>query len=144
MPTDYILNNSFQLILNKILEIESWKMGVRVPTLDNDVVTKLKLLEYPNKLYDFYFVAHCLLSLKKDKINLSDIGLLEQKFRPNQKNSFLSLKQYKESIEKDYILKILKYCKGNISKSSQILQIERSYLHKRMSTLGIEKKDILI
>ena len=52
-----------------------------------------------------------------------------------------SLKDAKAEFEREYIVQALKENGWNISKTSQILGIERSYLHRRMKSFGIEVED---
>ena len=48
------------------------------------------------------------------------------------------LKDAKFEFEREYIIQALKENAWNISKTAQILGIERSYLHRRMKSFGIE------
>jgi two-component system nitrogen regulation response regulator NtrX len=52
-----------------------------------------------------------------------------------------SLRDAKAEFEREYIVQALKENDWNISKTSQILGIERSYLHRRMKSFGIETED---
>jgi DNA-binding NtrC family response regulator len=56
-------------------------------------------------------------------------------------DSRMALKDFREQAERDYILRVLKQEKGNVTRSAQVLDIERTFLHKKMVSLGIEKKD---
>ncbi|MCX8083341.1 MAG: sigma-54 dependent transcriptional regulator [Calditerrivibrio sp.] len=49
-----------------------------------------------------------------------------------------SLKSAKENFEKYYILNILKKCEWNISKAARVLEIERTYLHKKIKFYNLE------
>jgi two-component system nitrogen regulation response regulator NtrX len=49
-----------------------------------------------------------------------------------------SLKEAKGDFEREYIIQALKENQWNISKTAQSLGIERSYLHRRMKSFGIE------
>jgi two-component system nitrogen regulation response regulator NtrX len=49
-----------------------------------------------------------------------------------------SLKEAKSEFEREYIIQALKENAWNISKTAQSLGIERSYLHRRMKSFGIE------
>ena len=49
-----------------------------------------------------------------------------------------SLKDAKFDFEREYIVQALKENDWNITKTAQILGIERSYLHRRMNSFGIE------
>lgn len=52
-----------------------------------------------------------------------------------------SLKDAKSDFEREYIIQALKDNDWNISKTAQVLGIERSYLHRRIKSFGIEIED---
>jgi transcriptional regulator of acetoin/glycerol metabolism len=45
----------------------------------------------------------------------------------------------REAVERQYILEVLESNDWNISRSSQILGIERTNLHKKLRALGINR-----
>jgi two-component system nitrogen regulation response regulator NtrX len=54
---------------------------------------------------------------------------------------FASLAEVRESAERDYILKKLEETKGNVSRTAELLGLERSNLYRKMKTLGIAPKE---
>ncbi len=52
--------------------------------------------------------------------------------------SFKTLREAREQFEKDFILKRLQENNWNVSKTAEELEIERSNLHRKMKSLGIE------
>lgn len=52
-----------------------------------------------------------------------------------------NLRDARQEFEKEFILKTLREQDWNVSKTAQILGIERSYLHKKMKSFGIESED---
>ncbi len=50
---------------------------------------------------------------------------------------FQSLQHAREAYERDYILRKIEECKGNISRAAEVLGLERSHLYRKMKTLGI-------
>lgn len=52
----------------------------------------------------------------------------------------LPLKAAKELFEKNYILKVLKSADWNISKAAKMLQIERTYLHKKINQYDLKNE----
>ena len=56
----------------------------------------------------------------------------------DQSNSF---QEFKDKAEKAFILKQLKANDWNISKTAEILDIQRSHLYNKMKKFGIEKED---
>lgn len=51
------------------------------------------------------------------------------------------LKDAKSEFERDYIIQALRENDWNISKTAQALEIERSYLHRRMKSFGIDEDE---
>jgi two-component system nitrogen regulation response regulator NtrX len=54
---------------------------------------------------------------------------------------FGSLQEVREAAERDYILKKLEETKGNVSRTAELLGLERSNLYRKMKALGIAPKD---
>jgi two-component system nitrogen regulation response regulator NtrX len=54
---------------------------------------------------------------------------------------FGSLQEVRESVEREYILKKLEETNGNVSRTAELLGLERSNLYRKMKTLGIGPKE---
>jgi len=54
---------------------------------------------------------------------------------------FLTLHQARAAYERDYILKKMDDNHGNISRTAEVLGLERSHLYRKMKTLGIAGKE---
>jgi two-component system nitrogen regulation response regulator NtrX len=54
---------------------------------------------------------------------------------------FGSLAEVREAAERDYILRKLDEAKGNVSRTAEMLGLERSHLYRKMKTLGIAVKE---
>jgi two-component system nitrogen regulation response regulator NtrX len=52
-----------------------------------------------------------------------------------------NLRDARQEFEKEFILKTLKDLDWNISRAAQVLGIERSYLHRKIKSYGIEAKE---
>jgi two-component system nitrogen regulation response regulator NtrX len=63
--------------------------------------------------------------------------------RPTNGNreEFSTLLQAREAYERDYILKELDRCHGNVSRAAESLGLERSHLYRKMKALGISTHD---
>lgn len=75
---------------------------------------------------------------KKDIESLFVIGKANFNELIDQSNSF---QEFKEKAEKAFILKQLKANDWNITKTAEILDIQRSHLYNKMKKYGIEKED---
>jgi two-component system, NtrC family, nitrogen regulation response regulator NtrX len=54
---------------------------------------------------------------------------------------FASLQEVREAAEREYILRKLDDTKGNVSRTAELLGLERSNLYRKMKTLGIGPKE---
>jgi two-component system nitrogen regulation response regulator NtrX len=54
---------------------------------------------------------------------------------------FGSLQEVRESVEREYILKKLEETNGNVTRTAELLGLERSNLYRKMKTLGIGPKE---
>jgi two-component system nitrogen regulation response regulator NtrX len=57
------------------------------------------------------------------------------------REEFSTLQQAREAYERDYILKELDRCHGNVSRAAESLGLERSHLYRKMKTLGISIRE---
>ncbi len=51
----------------------------------------------------------------------------------------LTLKAFRENTDREYIKSTLQQCQGNVSEAARILGVERTNLHKKMKSLGIDR-----
>ena len=56
-------------------------------------------------------------------------------------DGFSTLHQARAAYERDYILKTLDQNHGNVTRSAEVLGLERSHLYRKMKTLGIPVKE---
>jgi two-component system nitrogen regulation response regulator NtrX len=56
-------------------------------------------------------------------------------------DGFSTLLEAREAYERDYILKKLDECHGNVSRTAEALGLERSHLYRKMKALGINAKE---
>jgi len=63
--------------------------------------------------------------------------------RPNDRplGQFGSLQEVREAVEREYILKKLDEANGNVTRTAELLGLERSNLYRKMKTLGIGPKE---
>ncbi len=61
--------------------------------------------------------------------------------RPARRGDFSTLHQARAGYERDFILKKLDENHGNITRTAEVLGLERSHLYRKMKTLGIAVKE---
>jgi two-component system nitrogen regulation response regulator NtrX len=57
------------------------------------------------------------------------------------REDFSTLQEARDAYERDYILKKLDECHGNVSRTAEALGLERSHLYRKMKALGISIKE---
>ncbi|MFN7922095.1 MAG: sigma-54 dependent transcriptional regulator [Bryobacteraceae bacterium] len=55
-------------------------------------------------------------------------------------DNFASLQEFREAAEREYILKKLEETGGNVTRTAELLGLERSNLYRKMKTLGIDSR----
>ena len=61
--------------------------------------------------------------------------------RPARRGGFSTLHQARAAYERDFILKKLDENHGNVTRTAEVLGLERSHLYRKMKTLGIQVKE---
>jgi two-component system nitrogen regulation response regulator NtrX len=61
--------------------------------------------------------------------------------RSSGREEFATLLEAREAYERDYILKKIDECHGNITRAAEALGLERSHLYRKMKTLGVAVKE---
>jgi two-component system, NtrC family, nitrogen regulation response regulator NtrX len=68
-------------------------------------------------------------------------GLRDAARAGSRGEEFTTLLQAREAYERDYILKKLDECHGNVSRAAEALGLERSHLYRKMKALGVSVKE---
>jgi two-component system nitrogen regulation response regulator NtrX len=61
--------------------------------------------------------------------------------KPGGREEFSTLTAARDAYERDYILKKMDECGGNVSRAAEALGLERSHLYRKMKALGISAKE---
>lgn len=77
------------------------------------------------------------------RVDARHIPLTTSKRAPSDKptDRFGSLQEVREAAEREYILKKLEETNGNVTRTAELLGLERSNLYRKMKTLGIGPKE---
>jgi two-component system nitrogen regulation response regulator NtrX len=114
--------------------------------ISDAALTALKQYHWPGNVRELRNVIERVLILnpKTQRIESKHLPMLVQRTEgsatrpPNgNREEFSTLQQAREAYERDYILKELDRCHGNVSRAAESLGLERSHLYRKMKTLGI-------
>jgi two-component system nitrogen regulation response regulator NtrX len=75
------------------------------------------------------------------RVDARHIPLAARRQQDRAAERFGSLQEVREAAEREYILKKLEETKGNVTRTAELLGLERSNLYRKMKTLGIGPKE---
>jgi two-component system nitrogen regulation response regulator NtrX len=110
----------------------------------HEAIEMLKEYNWPGNIRELKNLVERLIIMSRDKvIKVDDIPypFNRESNKKEMRDSFLFIDNFKEArieFEKAYIAAKLKKYKGNISQTAEAIGIERSNLHKKINTYGLE------
>ena len=108
-----------------------------------DAVDLLKQYHWPGNVRELKNVIERVLILNPQapRIERKHLPMLVHRAANRHSEEFSTLHQAREAYERDYILKKIDDCHGNISRAAESLGLERSHLYRKMRTLGINVRE---
>lgn len=114
--------------------------GTRTKNMTDDALETLTSYMWPGNVRELKnFIERVYILVDKDEIESKDLAESGLIIDPDQGAITASnLKIARSIFEKQYILKKLEENNGNVSKTAEMIGLERSHLHRKMKTYGIE------
>ncbi len=114
--------------------------GRKPKELAPDALTLLQEYNWPGNVRELRnLIERIVIMNPQMRIDARHIPLPVNRRAPAE--SFSSLQEVREAAEREYILKKLEETKGNVSRTAELLGLERSHLYRKMKALGIALKD---
>ncbi|MGZ5278663.1 MAG: sigma-54-dependent transcriptional regulator [Pseudobdellovibrionaceae bacterium] len=122
------------------------KNNLEQKKISPEVCEELQRYNWPGNVRELQNVIERMLILGRPPITVNDIPeeVRNTTEQPVSIHAGHSLKEFRDLAEREFIIARLRKNKGNISKTATELDVGRTYLHQRLSNLGIEKKDYFI
>jgi two-component system nitrogen regulation response regulator NtrX len=106
-----------------------------------EAIKSLQSYDWPGNIREIKnLIERLVIMTPSATINAKDF-LLAGKNEGSDYFTYQNLKEAREAFEKDFILKKLAENNWNISRTAEILDIERSNLHRKIKTYGIQTGD---
>jgi two-component system nitrogen regulation response regulator NtrX len=134
------------LLAQKMIDDIALQNSYSKRTFSAEALQEISRFPWPGNIRELRNFLERLLILGGGLIQPADLemSILGSQDRGAQiQSSGASLKDFKDIQERKYILDTLKSVSGNISKAAEILDIERTYLHRRIGQFNIEKREYL-
>jgi len=111
--------------------------------LGDDALQVLKQYHWPGNVRELKNVIERVLILNPTvtRIERRHLPMLVYRGSARRGEEFSTLQQAREAYERDYILKKVDECHGNVSRAAEALGLERSHLYRKMKTLGISVRE---
>jgi len=114
--------------------------------MSEDALAALKQYHWPGNVRELRNLVERVLILnpKINRIERKHLPMLV--YRETNKSAargeeFATLLEAREAYERDYILKKLDECHGNVSRAAEGLGLERSHLYRKMKALGVTVRE---
>ncbi|MET0215901.1 MAG: helix-turn-helix domain-containing protein, partial [Vicinamibacterales bacterium] len=114
--------------------------GRRPKIFDPDAMIALQHYSWPGNVRELRnLVERLMIMVPGDTIAVSDLSFLDGGTSIESSAGAMAtpLHEAREAFERDYILKALAGQQGNISRTADVLGVERSNLYRKMKTFGI-------
>jgi len=116
--------------------------GRRSKTFDPDAMAALQHYDWPGNVRELRnLVERLIIMVPGDRIGIRDVAFLRSSPPAQEAKDELpvltSLHEARERFERDYILRALAIQQGNMSRTAEMLGVERSNLYRKMRGFGL-------
>jgi len=132
------------LLARHFLKEFSARYGRRPRDITDDAIEALMRYSWPGNVRELRNVIERIVIMNPTTTRFERKHLPPLVYRNGSRKSgseFLTLHQARAAYERDYILKKLDENHGNISRTAEVLGLERSHLYRKMKTLEISVKE---
>jgi two-component system nitrogen regulation response regulator NtrX len=131
------------LLTRHFLKEFSSRYGRRPRELTDDAIESLMRYSWPGNVRELRNVIERIVIMNPTTTRFERKHLPPLVYRDGSRRpgDFLTLHQARAAYERDYILKKLDENHGNISRTAEVLGLERSHLYRKMRALGIALKE---
>jgi two-component system nitrogen regulation response regulator NtrX len=113
-------------------------------TLEEDVVWELQRYRWPGNVRELQNVLERMLIMSGEQVSVRDLPEELLQDDPDARDKVSALKEFRDLAEREFVIEALRRNNGNVSQSATELGVRRTYLHRRMVVLKINKKDYFV
>jgi two-component system, NtrC family, nitrogen regulation response regulator NtrX len=130
------------LLADHFMALMAREYGRRPKTFERDAVTVLQQYSWPGNVRELRnVVERLMIMVPGERITSRDLTFLElgtvAAVDPSRPAPLAALHDARDQFERDYILRALAQQHGNISRTAEVLGVERSNLYRKMRAFGI-------
>ncbi len=120
------------------------KNHLKPKPVDEEVVLELQRYGWPGNVRELQNVLERMLIMSGESVSVRDLPEEMLQDEPDDRGKPSALKEFRDNAERDFVIATLKRNHGNVSQSALDLGVRRTYLHRRMAALKINKKDYFV
>jgi two-component system nitrogen regulation response regulator NtrX len=121
------------------------KNNIREKAIDEEALFELRRYHWPGNIRELQNVLERVIIMSGERITTLDLPEEILAAPPaSDPNAPSALREFRDKAEREFIVATLKRHAGNVSQAAIELGVGRTYLHKRLTVLGIAKKDWLV
>jgi two-component system, NtrC family, nitrogen regulation response regulator NtrX len=111
--------------------------------IEEEALDLLKQYPWPGNVRELKNILErvVILNPQVHRIERKHLPMLMHRAAARRTAGFSTLQDARESYEREYILKKIDECNGNMSRAAESLGLERSHLYRKMRTLGISTRE---
>jgi two-component system nitrogen regulation response regulator NtrX len=119
------------------------KNNLKEKPLEEAVLTELKGYHWPGNVRELQNVLERVIIMSGDTISPLDLPeeIMAAIAPPESRTAGATLREVRDQAERECVLQALRKHNGNISRSALDLGVGRTYLHKRLTALGIARTE---
>ena len=130
------------LLADHFMAILAREYGRRPKTFEPDAVAALQRYPWPGNVRELRnLVERLMIMVPGDRVGARDVTFLDQGTAPPpvelKTGAIAPLHDARDDFERQYILRALAAQQGNISRTADVLGVERSNLYRKMRAFGI-------
>jgi two-component system nitrogen regulation response regulator NtrX len=129
------------LLAEHFMALLAAEAGKPLKRLAPEAAARLQHYSWPGNVRELRnVIERVLIFAQGDAVTAQDLGFLGRDGvpeAPSASGAVVPLSDARDSFEKDYILKVLAAQNGNMSRTAEILGVERSNLYKKLRAFGI-------
>ena len=120
------------------------KNHLRPKPVEEEVVWELQRYRWPGNVRELQNVLERMLIMSGESVSIRDLPEELLQDEPDERGKPSALKEFRDNAEREFVIQALKRNHGNVSQSALELGVRRTYLHRRMVALKINKKDYFV
>src|ERR1700753_442639 len=131
------------LLVKHFLKEFSSRYSRRTREIGDEAVEVLRKYSWPGNVRELRNVIERIVIMNPSAAKVERKHLPMLVFRGNSRKGeeFTPRNHAREAYERDYILKKIDECHGNVSRAAEALGLERSHLYRKMKSLGISVRE---